>query len=131
MSFKILVVEDNYDSRELLHYLLTSKGFNVATAGDGTEGFYMTRVVKPDLVITDLTMPFMDGVELTLNIRSEPELSGTPIVVYTSYGIEDARPAMKAGANFIFYKPVDFERMIEYINDLSKEPGKSNYLPTA
>jgi CheY-like chemotaxis protein len=124
MSFKILVIEDNHDSRDLLHHLLTSRGFNVATAGDGTEGLYMTRVLKPDVIITDLTMPYMDGIALTQNIRSEPDIAGTPILVYTSYGIEDARPASKAGANVIFYKPVDFERMIDYVDKIAKQPSE-------
>jgi CheY-like chemotaxis protein len=115
IHFKILVVEDNADSRELLHFLLLSKGFNVSTAVDGVEGLYMAKVEKPDLIITDLTMPNMDGIDLSKNIRSEPEISAVPIFVYTSSGSESTEPAIRAGVNKVFYKPVDIEKMIDFI----------------
>jgi CheY-like chemotaxis protein len=120
VGFKILVVEDNADSRELLHFLLTSKGYNVSTAADGTEGLYMAKVEKPDLIVTDLTMPNMDGVELTKNIRLEPGISRIPIFVYTSFGSDNAEPANRAGATRIFYKPIDLEKLIDSILTLSE-----------
>ena len=118
MSFKILVAEDNPDSRNLLHFLLTTKGFNATTAVDGAEGFYMAKVEKPDLVITDLMMPNVDGVELIKQIRAEPEIANVPILVYTAYSTDTVEPAIEAGANKSFYKPVDLDEMLEYINEI-------------
>jgi CheY-like chemotaxis protein len=123
VEFKILVVEDNADSRELLHFLLISKGYNVSTAVDGTEGLYRVKVEKPDLIITDLTMPNMDGAELTMNIRQEPEISSVPIFVYTSFGSESTESAIKAGVTKIFYKPVDLEKMIDSIDEIVGQAG--------
>jgi CheY-like chemotaxis protein len=116
MSFKILIVEDNPDSRNLLHFLLTTKGFNATTAVDGAEGFYMAKVEKPDLVITDLMMPNVDGIELIKQIRAEPEIAGIPILIYTAYSTDTVEPAIEAGANKSFYKPVNLDEMLEYIN---------------
>ena len=126
MDLKILVVEDNADSRELLHFYLTSKGYKVSTAADGQEGLYMARVEKPDLVITDLTMPNMDGIELTAAIRSEPEISAIPIFVYTSYGSEAAEPAIREGATKVFYKPIDIDNMLNSITDVVEQDGPSS-----
>ncbi|HYJ46376.1 MAG TPA: response regulator, partial [Pyrinomonadaceae bacterium] len=64
MSAKILVVEDNLDTRELIHLYLTGEGFNVITAADGREGLYLARAEKPNLIITDLNMPHLDGIAL-------------------------------------------------------------------
>jgi CheY-like chemotaxis protein len=118
MSSKILVVEDNADSRNLLHFLLTSKGYYVITAIDGQEGLYMAKVEKPDLIITDLTMPNMDGIELIKHIRSEAELADLPIIIYTSYAIDAVEPAIEGGATKPFYKPIDLDQMIEFIDGL-------------
>jgi CheY-like chemotaxis protein len=118
MSLKILVVEDNDDSRDLLHFLLTTKGFNVTTAIDGKEGVYMAKVEKPDLVITDLTMPNMNGLDLIRQVRSEPEIAGIPIIVYTSFGSDSTEPVTRAGATKIYYKPIGFEKMIDYIDQI-------------
>lgn len=119
MSFKVLVVEDNDDSRDLLHFLLTTKGFTVVTAVDGIEGFYIAKVEKPDLIITDLTMPNMDGVDLIKQVRAESEIAQTPIFIYTSAGKDAAEPALTAGATKIYYKPGGFEQMIGVITSMS------------
>jgi CheY-like chemotaxis protein len=126
VDYKILVVEDNADSRELLHFLLVSKGYNVSTAVDGTEGLYMAKVEKPELIITDLNMPNMDGAEMTANIRQEPEISSVPIFAYTSYGSESAEPALEAGVTQIFYKPIDLEKMIDSIDEIVDQAGDSS-----
>lgn len=123
MDSKILVVEDNADSRNLLHFLLTSKGYHVITAIDGQEGLYMAKVENPDLIITDLTMPNMDGTELIKHIRSEAELADLPILIYTSYASDAVEPAIEAGATKPFYKPIDLDQMIEFIDGLL-EPAK-------
>jgi two-component system, cell cycle response regulator DivK len=127
MSFKILIVEDNADSRNLLHFILTGKGYTVATAIDGAEGVYMAKVEVPDLLITDMMMPNVDGIELIKQIRAEAETAAMPILVYTAYGTETVEMAIAAGANQSFYKPIDLDRMLEYIEELlpsAKEPDQ-------
>jgi CheY-like chemotaxis protein len=130
MSFKLLIVEDNPDSRNLLHFLLTTRGFQVVSAVDGAEGIYLAKVEKPDLIITDLTMPNLDGTELIKQIRAEAETARVPILIYTAYSAETVEPAIQAGASKSFYKPVDLDAMLDYIDELlsqgSQEPESSH-----
>jgi CheY-like chemotaxis protein len=121
VPFKILVVEDNADSRNLLHFYFTSKGYNVITAVDGMEGLYLTKAEKPDAIITDLTMPNLDGVEMIRQIRSEPLTAQIPVVVYTAYGSELSDTAIQAGADHAFSKPFDLDEMIQFIGNLLEQ----------
>ena len=116
MPFKLLVVEDNVDSRTLLHHLLNLKGYVVSTAVDGAEGVYMAKSENPDLIITDLAMPNVDGLEMIKQLRTDPETADLPVILYTAFGSSDtAQEAMEAGATRIFSKPFDLERMLHFI----------------
>jgi CheY-like chemotaxis protein len=119
VSLKILVVEDNLDSRNLLHFFLITKGHEVNTSVDGAEGLYMAKAEKPDLIITDLTMPNLDGIEMIKQIRNEPLTADIPIVIYTAFGSESAALALQAGANKTFDKPFDLDNLIQYVDELS------------
>ncbi|MEK6322287.1 MAG: response regulator [Acidobacteriota bacterium] len=69
MPKKILVVDDNLDTRELTHLHLTTEGFTVVAASDGREGLYMAGAELPDLIITDVSMPGLDGVEMVKQVQ--------------------------------------------------------------
>jgi two-component system alkaline phosphatase synthesis response regulator PhoP len=124
MSFSVLVVEDDPDSRDLLDFRLSREGYKVRTAGDGISGFHVARVKKPDVIITDLTLPEMSGLELIRQIRLEPEIAQAPIVVYTAYTGEEMEIVFSAGANRSFYKPLDLDKVIAYIGELWKKSQK-------
>jgi DNA-binding response OmpR family regulator len=124
MSFSVLVVEDDADSRDLLAYLLTLEGYKVRTARDGVNGFHVARIKKPNVIITDLSLPEMNGLDLIRQIRLEPELSETSVVVYTAYTSEEMKIVFDAGANRSFYKPLDLDKVIAYINELWKKSQK-------
>jgi two-component system cell cycle response regulator DivK len=114
MSFKILIVEDKIDSRDLLQLFFTTKGYQVVTASDGNEGLNITQTEKPDLIITDLTMPNGNGVDMIKQIRSEAQIAHIPIGVYTAYGRGFIESAMDAGANEVFTKPVNLEKLAQF-----------------
>jgi two-component system chemotaxis response regulator CheY len=118
MPKKILVVEDTLDMREVLHLYLKTEGFDVVTASDGREGLYMARAERPDLIITDLHMPNLDGISLIKELRAEPEFKDLPIIVFTAFGHEERDNAIKAGANRAVDKPTHFESLIDDINEL-------------
>ena len=124
MSFSVLVVEDDADSRDLLNFRLTREGYIVRTAGDGISGFHVARIKKPNVIITDITLPEMNGLELIRQIRLEPEIADTPIVVYTAYTREEMEIVFTAGASRSFYKPLDIDKLIDYINELWKKSQK-------
>jgi CheY-like chemotaxis protein len=124
VSFKILIVEDNSDSRNLLNLCLSNKGFHIVTANNGTEGLSLAQAEKPDLIITDIFMPITGGVEMIRQIRAEPELALTPIVLYTAQILESVENAIQAGANKAFYKPLDIDEMIQYISVILNNSAK-------
>ena len=121
MSKKILVVDDNLDTRQLLHLYLTSEGFNVVTAADGREGLYMASAERPDLVITDLNMPEIDGIEMIKKIRALSEFKDLPIIALTAYGIDERDRAIRAGANRAADKPTHLDGLIDDIKEMLEE----------
>ena len=106
---KILVVEDNIDSRDLLAKLLGMSGYEVLSAPDGESALATALKQVPDLIITDINMPRMDGIALLRKVRLESVLDRTSVFVVTAFGSEAAREAMEAGADAATAKPFDFE----------------------
>lgn len=115
---RILVVEDNADSRDLLSKLLAMSGYEVLSAPDGESGYATALKQVPDLIITDINMPRMDGLELLRKVRVEGMLTGTAVLVVTAFGGEAARVAMEAGADAATAKPFDFDGFIDTVNAL-------------
>jgi CheY-like chemotaxis protein len=124
MQFKILIVEDNADTRELLHFYFTNAGFTVVTAVDGAEGIYMATAEQPDCILSDLSMPKMTGIDMIRTLRSQPETASLPIIVITAHGNETTEEAIQAGANQAFYKPFDFDTLVEVVENLLDEPDE-------
>jgi CheY-like chemotaxis protein len=109
----ILVIEDYSDSRNLLSSLLRGKGYKVVEARDGREGLLQANRVTPDLILMDLAMPEMDGVEATRRLRQRNTLSRTPIFAISAYATADVRhDALAAGCAEVFLKPLDIERLL-------------------
>lgn len=97
---RILVVDDSPLTRELLSSLLEAVGFEILNASDGVEAIERLGREAVDLVVTDLEMPRMDGLELTRKLKSHPTLSSLPVVIVTTRGSEaDKRRGMEAGAD--------------------------------
>jgi CheY-like chemotaxis protein len=109
----ILVVEDYCDSRTLLSSLLRAKGYKVLEARDGKESLLQANRVTPDLILMDLAMPEMDGVEATRRLRQRQVLSHTPIFAISAYTTNDVtHDALAAGCAEVFAKPLDIESLL-------------------
>ena len=121
MPNKILVVDDNLDTRELTHLHLTTEGFTVVVASDGREGLYLAGVERPDLIITDISMPGLDGVELVKQVRQQSELENVPILVLTAMGKEEIDQAIRAGANRAMNKPVLLDALADDVREMLSE----------
>lgn len=80
----VLVVDDSPDLRSAIEDFLTSEGYRVVTAADGGQALRMLRGHRPSLMLTDLSMPILDGWELLQTLRRDPELADIPAVAYTS-----------------------------------------------
>ncbi|MFN2499540.1 MAG: response regulator [Pyrinomonadaceae bacterium] len=113
----ILVIEDYSDTRELLSGMLRYKGFRVIEAEDGLEGLLKASANYPDLIILDLALPEMDGVEAARRIRAQPKLSHTPIFVISAFVTKEVEADVRsAGCVAIFPKPFDVDELLEKIN---------------
>lgn len=125
MTRKILVVDDNPDTRDLTHLHLTTEGFVVVVASDGREGLYMAIAEQPDLIITDISVPGLDGIDLVKQLRAQPELDNVPILVLTAFGNEEMDQAIRAGAYRAMSKPVHLDSLMDEVRELlaASEPG--------
>ncbi len=117
---RILVVDDKENIRLLLNELLSSMGYRVLQAKDGKEAMGVVEIGPIDLVITDLKMSGMDGIQLTRAIRkTRPDL---PIIVYSAHRFIDTAPAaLRAGANDYLAKPFLRTKIEQTVGRLLKE----------
>lgn len=112
MSRRILAVDDSPSMRMLLKASLTAQGFAIDSAEDGVDGLEQARINPPDLVITDINMPRMDGFALIEALRAEATLRDTPILVLsTEFSDEKKARARDAGATGWITKPFDAEKL--------------------
>ena len=125
MARKILVIDDNADTRDLTHLHLTTEGFVVVVASDSREGMYMAIAEQPDLIITDVSFTEIDGIELVKQLSAQPELDNVPILVLTAFGNEEMDLAIRAGAYRAMGKPVHLDSLMDEVRQLLREsePG--------
>jgi DNA-binding response OmpR family regulator len=122
---KILVIEDNRDSRDILSKLLRMSGYDVVSASDGETGYSTAVTHEPDLIITDINMPRMDGIEFVKRVRLDVALAKTPVLVVTAFGSNVAREAIEAGADASAEKPFDFDKFLTTVQVLISRGKKS------
>ena len=117
----LVIVEDNDDLRRMLQLQL-SHSYNVTTANDGVDGLEKVKAVHPDLIITDLMMPHMDGVALLKRIRQDFSVSHVPVIVLTAKnGSDDKMKAISTGANAFITKPFSHDMLMARIRQLLEE----------
>jgi CheY-like chemotaxis protein len=116
----ILVVDDNADTRALMKSILESKGLRVLFAVDGMDGIEQARRESPVLIITDIAMPRLNGIEMIEQLRAMPEFKNAPILALTSYGIEKAMEARIAGASHALARPIHNDLLLVFVLDLLK-----------
>jgi len=114
---RMLIVDDKEENLYLLNALLTGHGCEVDTARNGTEALAKARENPPDMVVSDLLMPVMDGFTLLRTWRDDPRLGPIPFVVYTATYTdrEDERLALNLGADAFILKPCDPEEFLERV----------------
>ena len=121
----ILIADDNPINRRLLVTLLGHQGHRLLEAADGIAALELARADRPDLVVSDIVMPRLDGYELARRLRTHPDTQGTSVVFYTAATIEPRMQALAAtcGVTRIFPKGSDPEALLRMLNELLSEPG--------
>jgi CheY-like chemotaxis protein len=112
----ILLIEDNEMNRDMLSRRLTRRGYKVLMAEDGASGLRMVRSVAPHLILMDVSLPDIDGLEITRRLKAAEETRHIPIIVLTAHAMTgDREQAMDAGGDDYDIKPVQIERLIDKI----------------
>ncbi|WP_168567080.1 response regulator [Crateriforma spongiae] len=115
----ILIVEDHDDIRDMIARRMEKHGFSVVTAGNGVEGVLAAAQSAPALILMDINMPELDGIEATMQIRAAAPNQQTPVIALTAYALPgDAARAKAAGCDDFHPKPVDFDRLFQQIEHL-------------
>ncbi len=118
---KILIVDDCRTTRKLLSLYVKAKGFEVATAENGLDAMEKIAQGSINMIITDLNMPFMDGIELTKTLRADSACSHIPVLmVTTEKDADEKRRACEAGVNGFMMKPVSAEDVVKNVRSLMK-----------
>jgi CheY-like chemotaxis protein len=122
---KVLLVEDNEMNRDMLSRRLTRRGFEVVFAGDGQQGLDLARSVKPDIILMDMSLPVIDGWEVTRRIKADGTMRSIPVIGLTAHAMSgDREKAIEAGCDDYDTKPVEIDRLLEKIRRLL-DGGKS------
>ena len=126
-GIRMLIVDDDADSREMLRYVLEDKHAQILTVGSAHEALNQFSVFNPDILISDLGMPEMDGYDLIRQIRALPPENGgqTPAIALTGYASpEEEKRVRRSGFDIHLAKPVDFQKLVEIIKNLLDRSGR-------
>lgn len=116
----VLVVEDYEDTSLAMRLALEEQGYRIIEASNGEEAVTAAVRERPDIILMDINLPVIDGLEATRRIRSTPELRDTVIVAVTAHQDQDYRArALAAGCNAFVSKPIDFDWLNELLVNLT------------
>lgn len=122
MGMKILLVDDSRTTRKILGHYLKSNGYDVVSAENGLDAMEKLAAEDIDLVITDLNMPYMDGIELVKNLRKDPGLKHLPVLMITTEADDEEKAkAFEAGANGYLVKPVTADAVTDNIKHILED----------
>lgn len=115
---KLLIVEDDLTVREMLALVLGEAGYCVITADDGAAGLAQARAEQPDLILTDIEMPNLDGIQMIRRLRQEPACQAIPVVVLSAVHTGILTQAVAAGANEAMAKPVRLVSLVRLVRQI-------------
>ena len=111
-SEPVLIMDDNPTNLKLLRIILEQEGYEVTTADDAEEALRRLAHAKPRMILMDIQLPGIDGLELTRRLKADPEYAGTVIIALTAYAMKgDEEKARAAGCDGYITKPIDAEQL--------------------
>jgi CheY-like chemotaxis protein len=129
MSEQILIVDDNLINLKLSRVLLSLEGYEVRTAADAVEALKVLQGFRPRLILMDLQMPGMDGLELTRKLKADPSHAHILIIAITAYAMKgDQEKALAAGCDAYVPKPIDTAMLPKVVRSLlgrAAAPGQA------
>lgn len=125
MNKPILIVDDYDDILFLIRLTLESEGYEVRSATNGANALELAREIRPQLILMDIMMPGLNGLEITEQIRQEPELSSMQILLISANHQITVAEARGNGADGILYKPFDLDYLLSQVHQLLAK-SKSN-----
>jgi two-component system cell cycle response regulator DivK len=118
----VLYVEDNEYNRKIVRQLLTRTSYRLREAADGEAALGMVRQERPDLILMDVQLPKISGIEATRALRAEPSTADTPIIAITSFALSgDEQRAKEAGASAYIAKPYSPRELLSLIHTFLAE----------
>ncbi len=119
MKEKILIVEDNSQNMRMIEMTLRLKGYTLLRATDGEEALDVSHRERPDLIIMDIQLPKMNGLEVTRKLRENPAFSHIPIIGVTAYAMKgDRKKVLEAGCDAYLSKPINTRELPEMIDKM-------------
>lgn len=118
----ILIVDDNEDSRDLVKKILKKQGYEIIEAIDGEEALAKAIAYRPDLILMDISIPKIDGYEVTRRLKARVDFKDTPIIAFTAHAMRgDQEKALQAGCNGYISKPINVRDFPDQIKIYLKE----------
>ena len=125
MRKRVLVAEDFEDTRRMMKILLECRGYDVVEAADGYEAVKKAVSSNPDLILMDIAMPVMDGIQATQAIRQHDDLADVPIVALTAYGDFYSDRARDVGCTDVVQKPLEISRLEPLVESYISGPRQA------
>ena len=127
MNERILIVEDNPQNMNVFEMVLRAKGYTLLKATDGEEALDMALSGRPDLIIMDIQIPGMNGLEVTRKLRENSAFSRIPIIAVSAYAMKgDREKAIEAGCNAYLSKPFNIHELTGLIAEMLLQRQKDN-----
>lgn len=123
---RILLVEDDEDTRYALGMLFEMEGFDVITAADGEEAYSHAVSERPDLIVTDINMPKVDGLSLIKMIREDDRTDSIPIVAVSAIDKDHLNQAKELGAIAVAQKPIEYDQFLSLVAKVVSARRKRN-----
>ncbi len=116
MTQRILIVEDNELNLKLFRDLLAANGFETVETREGLEAISLTRNMRPDLILMDIQLPEISGLDITRKIKADPELRHIPVIAVTAFAMKDDEARiLEAGCEAYLSKPIAIDQFLSVV----------------